>query len=125
MMPTRVLVVDDEESILSALSDYLELRGYEVDRARSREEAEVCLARGSHAALIADLRLAPSLERSGLEVVVTARRSNPGIRTLLLTAYRSPEVEEQARQAGVDQVLVKPLPLTEVAGALGELLADR
>jgi len=124
-MPTRILVVDDEESILSALCDYLELRGYEVDRARSGEEAEACLARASHAALIADLRLAPSVERSGLEVVVTARRANPRIRTLLLTAYRSPEVEEQARQAGVDRVLVKPMPLTEVAGALGGLLEGR
>ena len=121
-MPTRILVVDDEESILAALCDYLELRGYEVDRARSGEEAEACLGRASHSALIADLRLAPSGERSGLEVVATARRSNPQIRTLLLTAYRSPEVEEQARQAGVDQVLVKPIPLTEVARALGGLL---
>jgi DNA-binding response OmpR family regulator len=124
-MSSRILVVDDEESILFALTDYLGLRGFEVDYAGSMEQAQACLAEASYSAVIADLRLAPDNRPAGLELVAEARRSCPSTRTLLLTAYRSPGLDEAARQVGVDRILVKPMPLSEVARVLFELVEGR
>jgi len=45
--------------------------------------------------------------------------------TILLTAYGSEEVERQARELGVDQVIAKPLPLSELAHVVFLLLQRR
>jgi DNA-binding NtrC family response regulator len=121
-MSGKVLVVDDEESILFALGDYLELRGYEVETARSLEEALSRIAETTYAAVVTDLRLTPEDRHGGIELAAAVRRRDPATRTLLLTGYRSSEVDEEARQAGVDRVLVKPMPLADIAGVLFELL---
>jgi DNA-binding response OmpR family regulator len=121
-MPHRILVVDDEEPILFALREYFTALGYEVDAAREAEEAESCLARTRYDLVIADLRLCGSHGAQGLDVLTRAREHAPSTRTILLTAYGSPEVEREARHRGVDALLHKPKPLPEVARIVVGLL---
>lgn len=118
----RLLVVDDEEAILFAMCDYLGRSGYGVVGARSGEEAQAYLDQGSWAAIIADLKLDVSDPRGGLELVHRARRRQPGIRILLLTAYGSPEVESELAALGGSLFLSKPVPLARLAEALWTLL---
>jgi DNA-binding response OmpR family regulator len=120
----RLLLVDDEEPILFAMDDYFSARGWVVDCARARDEAEALLAGRRYAAVIADLRLATSSDVDGLEMLSAVRRLCPATRTILLTAYGSPATERQARASGIDAVLQKPQPLAEVAGVLERLLAS-
>ena len=121
-MPRRILVVDDEEPILFALREYFTALGYDVDAAREAEEAEACLRDVRYDLVIADLRLCGSQGAQGLEVLTWARQRAPETRTILLTAYGSPEVEREARQLGVDALLHKPKPLPEVAKIVVGLL---
>jgi CheY-like chemotaxis protein len=121
-MAHRILVVDDEEPILFALREYFTALGYEVDAAREAAEAQAFLCRVRYDLVIADLRLCGSQGAQGLEVLAHAREQAPATKTILLTAYGSPEVEREARDRGVDALLHKPKPLPEVARIVVGLL---
>ena len=56
-MDQRILVVDDEATILFAMKEYLSGGGFTVDCAAEREEAQALIANVSYCAVIADLRL--------------------------------------------------------------------
>jgi len=119
----RVLLVDDEQSILFTVGEYLHGLGYEVDCADTLASALSCLRSGrSHALVIADLRLSPPNGQEGLAILEEARRCNPGVRTMLLTAYGSPTIERAARARGVDAFVVKPKRLKEISDVIAALL---
>lgn len=120
-MKPRLLVVDDEESILSAIRDYFEPRGYEVDCARELEEAEALLSHIRYALLIADLRLTGVQGNEGLELIRFARERSPWTRTIVLTGYGSSEIEMEAIGRGVDAFLQKPQPLAALAAIAANL----
>jgi DNA-binding response OmpR family regulator len=119
----RILVVDDEASICLAMKDYLEHAGYEVDSAGDRPAAEALLAPGRYAVVIADLRLSAADPSGGLRLLRRVRETSPRTRTVLLTAYGSPEAEAEARRMGVDSLLAKAAGLREVASVVRGLLA--
>jgi DNA-binding response OmpR family regulator len=120
--PLRVLLVDDETSILFAMASYFRSKGYLVDAAREREEAEALLANVSYAAVIVDLRMTAVHGADGLEVVVYARERCPSARIIVLTAYGSPAAEAEARARGADAFLHKPQPLAELVQLLESML---
>jgi DNA-binding response OmpR family regulator len=122
-MIKRLLVVEDETAILHALELYFRNRGFEVDTATEREEAESLLSRQPYGVVLADLRLGDSEGTEGLEVVSAVRRCCPETRTILLTAYGSSEVEMEAKRRGVDVLLHKPQPLSAIASVIDSLLA--
>lgn len=120
-----VLVVDDEEAILFALDDYLTAAGWRVATAASIGRAEELLAAADFAAAVVDLRLSPGDdEGAGLEVARRVRERSPATRVVLLTAYGSPEVEEEARRLGVASLLAKPQPLPALERHLAELVRE-
>jgi CheY-like chemotaxis protein len=122
--PPRLLVVDDEAAILFAMGDYLSRSGYEVDRARSRAEAEGLLAAAPYDLVLVDLRLGVSEPRGGLEVLRRLRERQPRTRAILLTAYGSAEVEAELAAFGAVRLLSKPQPLARIAVEVAELLAS-
>src|SRR6266550_6369335 len=85
MTAPRMLVVDDEESILFAISDFFSLRGFIVDCAREVEEAWACLSGNHYGVVIADLRLTGIYGAEGLELVSYIREKSATTRVLLLT----------------------------------------
>jgi DNA-binding response OmpR family regulator len=123
-MTHRILILDDEEVIVFALREFFTAHGYSVDGARDLAEAQALFGTGERYALvIADLRLGGTQGTEGLEFVALARERRPAIRTILLTAYGSPEVEAEARRRGVDAFLHKPQPLIELAQTVRRLLS--
>lgn len=121
---TRLLVVDDEESITFAMERYFRARGFEVDSARELEAAQALLAENRYAVVIADLRLSGVHGAEGLEVVSTIRERWPQTRTILLTAHGNAELEAEARERGADVVLRKPKPLPELTQIVMGLVAS-
>ena len=117
-MSARVLVVDDEEAIQLAMKDYLETRGYEVDCAGGLDDAEALVDSVQYQVVIVDLRLSAAEQAGGLRLLRYVRQSSPDTRTVLLTAYGSPEAEAEARRIGVDALLAKSDGLGEVAAVL-------
>lgn len=124
-MSARILVVDDEEPILFAISEYFEPLGYQVDCARELEEAEALLSHVRYALLIADLRLTGIHSNEGLELIRFTRDRSPLTRVIVLTGYGSADMEAEALGRGVDAFLQKPMPLAELAEIVAELTRKR
>ena len=118
----RLLVVDDEESICFSMSEYFSLHGYKVDTAREPEEAEKLIEVTDYKVVIQDLRLNTARNPDGLEIIKMIRDHNPQTRIIVLTAYGSTEMEDEARRRGADAFLRKPKPLSQVAQVVQGLL---
>ena len=118
----RLLVVDDEEAICFSMSEYFSLHGYKVDTARETEEAEKLLGTSEYKVVIQDLRLSLTSQSDGLDMIRTIRHHNPQARIVILTAYGSAEVEDEARRCGADAFLRKPKPLSQVAQVVQGLI---
>jgi DNA-binding response OmpR family regulator len=120
-MQPGILIVDDEDFILLGLGDYFRSQGYTVDCARDVEQATALLRDIHYELVIADVRLT-RYGGEGLSVIDQVKRRSPGTSTVLLTGVRSPELEEEARDSGVDLVLDKPFLLEKVGAAAADLL---
>lgn len=118
----RLLVVDDEESICFSMSEYFSLQGYKVDTACEVEEAEKLLGSTNYRVVIQDLRLTMTNTHDGLDMIRLIREHNPQTRIVVLTAYGSAEMEDEARRCGADAFLRKPKPLSQVAQVVQGLI---
>jgi two-component system OmpR family response regulator len=116
----RLLVIDDEETILSAFARYFRRIGYTVDCARELEEAEALATYIEYTVVIADLSLSGS-GMEGLEMLRYLRWNCPKARVILMTAHGSATVEREAYRRGAHATLHKPRPLAEIARLAAEL----
>jgi DNA-binding NtrC family response regulator len=121
----RLLVVDGEESICFSMKEYFTLQGYNVDTARELDEAERLVEATDYQVVIQDLRLGPALKPDGLEMIKFIRNQNPRTRIIVLTAYGSAEMEEEALRGGANAFLRKPKPLSDVAQVIQGLLESQ
>ncbi len=111
----RMLIVDDEKSIRFAMSEYFKAHGYLVDCAQSVEEATALLGTGPYSVVIADLRLAGLGSLGGLDVIRSVQERHPNTPIIVLSAYRSPEIELEVERHRIGAFVRKPKPLPDVA----------
>lgn len=90
----RVLVVEDDRSWQSILTELLTDAGLTVDLAGNLDEASRLLRENSHRLAVVDLSLAGSDHRNhdGLRILESVRRHDPACRTILLTGYATVEL---------------------------------
>lgn len=123
MATPRILIVDDEESLLKVLSDSLEgLAGeYEVVTAANGLEALEHLEEHPFELVITDYRMD---EMDGLELLEAIRSIRPETRVIMMTAYGSDELEEESRRLQAYRFLSKPLKLNTFRQVVEEALDD-
>jgi DNA-binding NtrC family response regulator len=108
MDDVRVLFVDDEEELVSAVVERLELRGIAAQGATSGRDALELLERESFDVVVLDVKM-PGL--GGLEVVRQINRRHPGTKVVLMTGHGSVEDSERGQQLGAIAYLQKPVDL--------------
>lgn len=118
----RILVVDDEPSVLLTYRMILEQQGYEVVPAASSVDAKKTLEEQQIDLLLCDLSLEE--RHTGFEVIEFARKHQPRTVSVLLTGYASKDVSEQAEQGGV-AVLFKPIDIAEFLSTISAQLRKR
>ena len=119
----RLLIVDNEPTIVFALQRYFTRKGYAVDCAAELEEAEALVTYTPYDLVIADLSLTAIGSTEGLEIIRYIRSiTRGGARLILLTAHGTPAVEQEALRRGADAFLHKPKPLAEIAGVATRLI---
>ncbi len=121
-MARRVLVVDDEESIVDGLMSLLDCEAIESSGAFDWLSAEALMAGTFYSVIVADLRL--HTEKEGLELLDGIRRISPLSRVLTLTGFATPEMESEALRRGSTMVMRKPAHGEEILAAIGDLLAE-
>lgn len=117
----RILIVDDEAIVAFFLMEGLKELDtqYDVRTAGSAESALELVDRTSFDLAVIDCRLPGS---SGLDLIQTLQKASPQTQTILITAYGSPEVEEQARHLQARYYLEKPFPIQELLLAVRQVL---
>ncbi len=110
-MSGRVLIVDDENAMRLALKALLSKEGYEVETAGSGEAAIRCIEQGSFHVVITDLSMNGV---SGMQVLEHARRVDPDLAVIMITAYGSEKIAVQAMKLGAVDYLPKPFDNDEV-----------
>ncbi len=115
----RILVVDDEPAVQSALSRALSLESYAVAQAADGEEALERLGAAPYEAVILDIAM-PRLD--GLEVCRRLRQGGDRTPVLMLTARGEVDDRVAGLDAGADDYLVKPFALRELLARLRALL---
>ena len=111
----RVLVVDDEETIRTALARFLRARGYEVEVAESGIAALVMLERQRFVLMVCDVRM-PGM--TGLEVVPEALQLDQDLAILMLSAVNDAPTATDALSHGAMDYLVKPIELVDLQRAV-------
>ncbi len=119
---SRLLVVDDEPDLRTLYEMTLLREGFALDSAGTVEDALALLESRRYDAVITDMRLP---DGTGLDVLRWLDQRGRSERTIVITAYGSPENAVEALKAGAYDYLTKPVDLRQfrmvVASALGRV----
>jgi DNA-binding NarL/FixJ family response regulator len=123
MIRPRLLVVDDHEMLRTTLVDLLVQAGFEVVGQAADGADAVALAKQLEPdVVLMDLRM-PVL--GGLDATRLIKDACPAIQVVLLTAFESPALEQQAEEAGCFAYLVKGGPPGDLRLTLHQAMAWR
>jgi DNA-binding response OmpR family regulator len=121
-MAERILVIEDDPSILRGLQLNLGMEGYMV-RSAGDGEAGLALARSEKPDLVLVDVMLPRL--GGLEVVRALRAEDPDLPVLILSAKGQESDKVAGLQLGADDYMVKPFGLKELLARIDALLRRR
>lgn len=115
---TPVLMIDDDELIAQALTEYLDKFNYEVDTCLHPEQGMKALEKGEHRLLLLDVML-PGM--NGLDVCKLIRQSSD-IPIIMLTARGDVKDKVMGFEYGADDYLAKPFEPRELIARMNRLL---
>jgi nitrogen-specific signal transduction histidine kinase/CheY-like chemotaxis protein len=120
----QVLLVDDEEPLVRLMAGTLVDLGYVPVGFLSGVDALAAFTAHPERfdAVVTDARM-PGL--SGVDLIRALRAVRPGVPIVMVSGYLGTGIERQAREAGADDVLRKPLVTAELASALSRALRGR
>ena len=122
----RILVVDDEPSIRTAVRRMLEKAGYDVLEAENGEAAIEAINTGENRlmldAVICDIRM-PKI--NGLEALAYFRHAYPHVPLIVLTGYPDTEMAVSCLREGVVDYLVKPVDGRRLKAAVEKAMKQR
>ena len=105
-MTERILVIDDEPDMLMLLSMIIEENtSWEVDTTNNPSEGLKMVMENEYNLVIADLKM-PGFD--GMEVFEELKEMKPNIPVIIITAYGSLEIADEARSKGVADFITKP-----------------
>jgi DNA-binding NtrC family response regulator len=119
MQKKQVLIVDDEPIVRESIRDWLLDAGYNVETAESGEEAEKLMEKQDFGVVIMDIRL-PG--KTGIAVLRDIKSIKPDIKSIVITAYPSEELADEARKYGAIDYLIKPINPDDLEKVIRETL---
>ena len=123
MRPATLLIIEDEERMRRVLELALQQEGYELLLAESGEEGIRQLHDGHDIDLvITDLQLG---QRSGLDVLETAKRLLPDVPVIIITGYGTVKSAVEAMRKGAYDYISKPVDHDELKIVIGRALEAR
>lgn len=108
----RILIVDDEPDMVGMIGEWLELRGYEVDRVSEGAKALELLKSRKYDLAFLDLSMP---EITGLELLDYIKNNAPATKAVMISAYPYPLVEDLfAHAIGIDDYISKPFRFEQI-----------
>ncbi|MCJ8167953.1 sigma-54-dependent transcriptional regulator [Atopomonas sediminilitoris] len=119
---SKVLLVEDDRALREALSDTLEIGGYDFDAVASAEEAVLALKKHAYSLLVSDVNM-PGMDGHALLALV--RGQYPQMPMVLMTAYGAVERAVEAMRQGAADYLVKPFEPKALLDVVAEHASGR
>ena len=107
----KILLVDDELSILNVLSVLLRAEGYEVSACDNGEKALALIRDAEFDLMISDIRMRPM---DGMTLLKLALEHRPSLCVIMVTGYGSVETAVEALKLGAFDYVTKPFKLDEL-----------
>jgi signal transduction histidine kinase len=122
MATSKILVVDDEQSVATTIKAILQLDGNEVTAVTSGKEALDLLKAQEFDVVLTDLRLD---DLDGVEILRETQKLWPDTVSIMLTGYASLESAVTALRSGAYDYLIKPSDVDELRATVGRALERR
>ena len=123
--PLKILVVDDNEINQVVACKFLQKLGCQVEMARNGRAAVDSITHATYDAVLMDCEMP---EMNGYEATQEIKRQEQTttnhLPIIALTGYASSEDEQKCRQAGMDEVVTKPITLPTLRAKIERLLAQ-
>ncbi len=116
----KVLIVDDELEFTKDFAKAMTMFNYEPYQAGDAEGAFGIIENKKPDVIFCDYKL-PDLE--GDKILERTKKNHPEIKFVILTAYYDEDMEKRFRNLGADEVIFKPIILTDIEKLLAKLTA--
>jgi CheY-like chemotaxis protein len=120
----HVLYVDPDESMLRLMKELLEARGYRVSTFNDPAQALASFheRQSTYDLAVIDLAI-PTM--TGIDFATELRRIRPGFPVVITSGFLQQEQAQAARSAGLEELLLKPGSVDELANSLHRLCTQR
>ncbi len=120
----RILIVDDEEDLTWSISKHLskDHDKYELIAVNSAMAALDVLAQVPVDLVITDIRMP---EISGLDLLLNVRENYPQTKVVIMTAYGSSEIQEEANKRGCFKYIEKPFEIQELRQLILNVIEEK
>jgi CheY-like chemotaxis protein/predicted regulator of Ras-like GTPase activity (Roadblock/LC7/MglB family) len=120
----RVLIVDDEEDLTWSISKHLtkDKNKYELLAVNSALEALKILEKLPVELVISDIRMP---EMSGLDLLLEIRQNYPSTKVIIMTAYGSHDIQQQANERGCFKYIEKPFEIQELRQMILNIVEEK
>jgi len=112
----RILVIDDEQSILDSCESVLSADGYKCECERKAEDALHRIKSQSYDIVLIDQSM-PQIH--GLDILAEVRQRSPGTIAIMMTGHATTEASIRAMQAGAWEFVPKPFTATQLLVVVG------
>jgi len=120
----RVLIVDDEEDLTWSIAQHLkkDSKRYELFAVNGGQEALDILKQVPVDLVVSDIRMP---EISGLDLLMDIRENYPSTKVIIMTAYGSSEIQNEANERGCFKYIEKPFEIQELRNLILDGVEDR
>jgi DNA-binding response OmpR family regulator len=118
----RILVIEDDEEMMSLLKDFLEDEGFETDSVSNGSDAFRKLVKELFDLIITDIRM-PGL--TGLDILPGIKKLQPQASIIVITAFGSEEVRRRSFEKGATGYLEKPIHFNKLRTLIHEMIPSK
>jgi two-component system, NtrC family, sensor kinase len=115
----KILLVDDEKAISSSLKKFLESKGHQVTTSLRAKEGLELFKKDKFDLVLSDITI-PDMD--GIELIKKMRKEDKDAKIIVITGHILKEKEEKAKEAGADEVLIKPFKNEVLCSAISRVL---
>lgn len=118
----KILLIDDDQSVLEATDCVLASEGYQVDRAETLDEALAKFKLLEYSLVLLDMHLP---DGNGLQVIGTFKQLRPQTDVVVMTGFATLETVIESMRAGATDFLIKPFSMDQLCAIIRKALAKR
>ena len=121
-MSEQILVVEDDPSVRTTIVTFLEFEGFQVEAVSNTRDAIERLSKQSYPLIVSDIYID---DRTGIDVLMAARKQDPNCSVILMTARGTMETVMAATRNGAFDYLAKPFELDTLLQAVKRAIDSR